>query len=485
MIFTEHEQYTRAKPWLKMVRDSIEGEPTIKWHRTIYLKHPNAIDQDSSQQRARYEAYLDGAEFKGFPAETEKNMLGRMLDGKPSIDLPEGIAHIENNSDGDGMPLNGAIEVCYKNLLEAKFYILLAEFQGLADVDTNQLSVADLQELSPLATIKHYTRESLIDWDFRRINGVMQLSLMVLVEQGDVRDPVTLTKENVKSYLVLALDEDGKYYQQKYIEGGGEAQKHGDPKYPEVDGKKLTWIPAEIVVDEETPAGKIPEGMGYLGPICAAALYRYRVSADYKEALRLIQPTLFTAGWKSDDWDLFKTLNERDYLAFGAGVSNNLPDGVTVEVTGLGVTTEPFLEYFKLNEREARALGAKIDDPTDQKAMSATQAAIMNAQSTAVMRNIVNNTEQSLRRVISYCAMFQGLWASDAVESNLEQIQISLPKDFGVRISPEEIMSVIQSVQAGIISKAEGTRKLVAGGFTVGEVEQIMMEIEGQGGVVV
>lgn len=481
MIFTEHEQYTRAKPWLKMVRDSIEGEPTIKRHRTIYLKHPNAVDQDSPQQRARYEAYLDGAEFKGFPAETEKSMLGRMLDGSPSIDLPEGIAHIENNSDGDGMPLSGAVEVAYRNLLEAKFYILLAEFQGLADVDTNQLSVADLKELSPLATIKHYTRESLIDWDFRRINGVMQLSLMVLVEQGDVRDPVTLTKENVKSYLVLALDEEGKYYQQKYIEGGGEAQQQGDPVYPLVDGSPLTWIPAEIVVDEETPAGKIPEGMGYLGPICAAALYRYRVSADYKEALRLIQPTLFTAGWKDGDWELFQKLNERDYLAFGAGVSNNLPEGVTVDVTGLGVTTEPFLEYFKLNEREARALGAKIDDPTDQKTMSATQAAIMNAQATAVMSTIVNNVEQSMRRVISYCAMFQGLWGADAVESSLDQIQLSLPKDFGVRISPEEVMTVIQAVQSTLISKDEGTRKLVAGGFTVGEVRQIMSELEAQG----
>lgn len=479
MLFHEHEQYTRAKPYLKAVRDCIEGEPAIKRGRMVYLKHPNAIDQTSTQQRARYEAYLDSAEFKPFASETEKSMIGRMLDGEPSIEIPEGIAHLEQNSDGDGMPLIGAVEVIYKNLLEAKFYILLAEFNGLADVDTEQLSIADLRAINPLASIKHYTRESLIDWDFRRINGVMQLSLMVLVERSEVRDLTTLAKEDVKSYLILGLDENGDYYQRKHVDGKEITQ--GETFYPLVNGQRLKWIPAEIVVDEETPSGCIPEGLGYLAPLCFLSLYRYRVSADYKEALRLIQPTLFTQGWKGDDWALFQTLNDRDYLAFGAGVSNNLPDGVTVDIQGLGVSTDPFMTYFELNDRELNALGASIDSAEGQGTMTATQAAMVNAKATAVMKGIVNNTQAALARVMSYCAMYQGLWGADQVEANLEQIKVVLPKDFGLRITAEEVAAVVQSVQASLMSKAEGTRKLVAGGFTISDADEIMKELDEQG----
>lgn len=482
MKFDSHKDYVFAQPYVKLVRDCIEGEPKVKSEMTTYLKHPNMLDQTSESQKNRYRAYIDGAEFDGFPAETETSMLGQMLSGDISVDLG-GLDYLIEDSDGDGTSLTGAIEITFKNLLEVKFHVLLAEFQGLTGLDTADVTIEDVKRLNPRATIKHYSRESLIDWEFQRINGVMQLSLCVFVEEATERD-ADLTTACIKSYLVCALDENGDYYQQKYVESVNGTEKtiieDGEPLYPLVSNKKLKWIPVEIVIDEETPSGKLPTGLGYLYPICSLALARYRVSADYKESLRFMQPTLFTSGWKSGDHELFKEINKRDYIAFGIGVSNNMPEGVTADVIGLGVEVEPYEKYFDHNEAKTRALGGKVDTGSGEKVITATQSAIDHARNSAAMTKIVRNTEAAFKRVIAYCAMFHGLVAADSVETYINQITLDLPLDFGVKMTPEEVLATISAVQSSIISKEEGLRKLTQGGFTVGSADDIITELENQ-----
>lgn len=476
----QHEDYTRMQRWVKLVRDCIAGEPEVKRNRKTYLKHPNAFDETSPQQAARYEAYLDGAEFDDYPKNTLASMLGQMTAGELVADLPDKIAYLSENADGDGMPLSGLVELVYSNVLQVKTHILVAEYQGLGDVDIDKVSIADLKEANPRASIKQYTRESLIDWDFTRPNGVMQLSLLVLVEEGHKRDE-NLNKSGMRSYLVLALDENGEYYQRKYIESENAAVPDGERHYPLVGGQRLKWIPAEIVVDEETPAGMMPTGLGHLYPVCAASLYSYRISADYKEALRHMQPTTFTSGWKEGDWELFKTLNSRDYIAFGAGVSNNLPEGVEIKIEGMGVAAEPFERYFDRSIKKSRALGARI--PGESRAnQTATEIRSDDRNTNAVMVSIVKNTEAALRRIISYCAMYEGLWGADQVETSLDQISISLPIEFGkANMSPEEINAVLSAYTGGLMSKQEAVRKLVAGGFYVSDAETVLDELESDG----
>lgn len=485
-IITEHPDYARMKPNLKAVRDCIEGEPAIKRERTLYLKHPNMIDQTSPQQVARYDAFLDGAEFDEYPATTLASMLGQMTDGEIEQDLPERLEYLTNDIDGDGMPLSGAVENIYSNTLQVKFHILLAEYKGLANVDAQSVTLADVKEQNPRAVIKMYNRESLIDWEFKRINGRMQLSLMVLVEQSVERTALFARRE-VKTYLVLALDENGEYYQQKYVRNVDSFSADGEPIYvTDPSGARLKWLPVEIVVDEEWPAGSLPRRPGYLYPTCMMALYRYRMSADYKEALRYIQPTTFTNGWKEGDLELFKEFNGgRDYIAFGAGVANNLPNDVEVEIKGIGVESEPFERYFEANDKRSRAVGAIINDPAQGADVTATKSVIDNKNSTAVMSMIVKNTEAALKRVILYCGMFEGLWSQDAIEENIDQIKLTLPREFvAVTMSAEEIRSIRELYLDRLISRAEVQRKLVAGGFTIGDIEQILDELDSEAGAV-
>lgn len=484
MIFTENTQYSNAKPYLKLVRDAVEGEPAIKRETTVYLKHPNAIDKTSPAQKLRYECYIDGAEFDGFPAETESGMLGQMLSGDIDYEFPDKIDYLFQDSDGDGIGIEGAAELIYRNLLEAKYHFLLAEYVGLTGLNTESLSVADIKKIKPRASIKHYDRESLIDWEFARINGVMQLTLAVLCESATTRDD-ELKKTEVKSYLVLALDENGDYHQKKYVQqttatSGTEYVQDGVEIYPMVGGRRLKWIPCQIVVDSQIQAGKMPSGLGYLYPICALSLYRYRVSADHKEALRLMQPTTFTRGWKDGDKELFKEINGRDYIAFGAGVANNLPEGVEVDIQGLGVETEPFNTYYEQSELKIKALGGKIDTGKDGQAITATESASNSARNTAVMDKIVRNTEAALKRMVVYCGMFEGLWGADAIEENLDKITLNLPKDFGIKLTGEQVTSVLSAVTAGVIPKEEGTKILAQGKFTVSNVDELLSQLETQ-----
>lgn len=481
MIFKPNQQYSDSVKPLKSVRDCIEGEPTIKRLTTEYLKHPSSVDISSDQALQRYSKYIEGAEFDGFPGTTESSMLGKMKAGDADIEFPPGVDYLESNSDGDGVPMTGLIEILYKNLLEAKFHVLLAEMDSLASVDTETLSVADLKILDPKATIKSYTREAMIDWDFKRINGVLQLSLLVLKEEQSVRSD-ELVVNSVTTYLVLGLDEVG-YYQQKYIEGDkGEFSASDEKLYPSAGGQKLQFIPAQIVGDEAYAAGTIPKGMGYLYPICSAALSRYSLSADYKESLRFMQPTTFTKGWKQGDKELFKALNDREHIAFGVGVANNLPNNVEVDIKGIGVESEAYERYLEANESKARALGASFDTGKSKSNTSATESAINESNQTAAMSSIVENVEAALTRVSSYCAMFMGLWAPDKVMDNLGQFKIDLYDDFGkVKMTAEDQAAVVNNVMAMLYSRDEGVRILVRGGVTVSDAETIMGEASTQG----
>ena len=479
-----HAQYDRTLPDVEMVRDCIEGESKIKYETTKYLTHPDMIDSASEQAKARYKAYIRGAEFDEYPSDTERSMLGAMTKGIANIDLPEKLAYLEENADGDGMPLTGLQELCYKNLLEVKFHILVAEMASLQSVgaeEVERISQADLNKLNLRASIKSYCRESLVDWDFERINGVMQISLLVFKEVECVRDKDTLGTIEQESRLILGLDDEGYYYQSKTIIGKDGELSIEDKLYPEVGGQKLSWVPVEIVVDEEMPAGKIPAATGYLHSVCSAALSRYIVSADEKEAMRHMQPTTFTRGWSQGDLELFRELNGgREYIAFGTGVSNNLPRDVEVDIKGLGAETEPFERYYERSDKKLASFGANIGGDSQQ-AKTATQAASEASKRVAVMNSIANNSERAIKRMISYCGMFMGLWKPEAVEDALKAFEVKFQREFAtLKMLPEEVAQIINLANAAIYSKDEAVRMLVDGGFSVSKAEDILAEVEQQ-----
>jgi hypothetical protein len=429
------------------------------------------VDTTSDQQKKRYKAYKDGAEFDGFPDLTRRGWLGKMRIGDAEIELPSKLEYLHENADGDGVSLPSSIELTASNIFQTKFHVLVADFQGLSDVRSEELSLAEAQELNPRATIKQYTRESLVDWQYERINGVMQLSYMRLwercckfnrLEQSD--------REYIDSYLILMLDEDGNYFQQKEVDG-----ELGERNYITVNGQPLKFIPAEIVSDEQNPVGCIPKGMGMLYDICELSLSRYRVSADYKETMRRIAPTITTSGWTQNSFDLFKELNGKDYMELGATSAVNLPNDVTMDVLNPSISLEGFERYFEKNTDKVKALGGVFKGQQSGN-MTATEADINAAELNANLETVADSLESSYKRVIFYCGIFEGLYSPDA--DLPEDIIVSLPRDFATpKLSVEEVRTLVDLVAIGVRTREQVVKALAQGGWDYQDAEATINEL--------
>lgn len=469
---TTHPDYPKTIRALIDTRHCVQGSQTIKRFSYDYLPHPSMVDQDSEQAQARYTQYLYGAEFKDFPAITLRSWVGKMQFNDTAVDLPDRLDYLEQDVDGDGTSLRGAIEACASNVFQTKFHILVADYKGLSGVDIASLSMADLESMNVRATVKQYSRENLVNWNFGRVDGKMQLTFVMLREVGTEFDPDKMEHVNVDSYLILGLDETG-YYQQKMVKG-----ERGEKNYVSVGGQVLQWLPVEIIADEQLTPGELPLSVGMLYPICEAALYRYRVSADYKEVLRYLPPTIFTKGWRQGDEETFKTVNGRDFISMGAGQSNNLPNEVDVKIESVNDSTGAYERYFDRNADEVRALGGVFKDKSSN-TQTATEADINASEQNAVLETVATQLEAGWRRVLSYCAMFEGVFAPDDVEKRLDEITVSLPRDFATpKLSVDEVRVIMEMVGHGLRTVEQAATMLANGGWDYQDAKDTLAELE-------
>lgn len=472
-----HPDYAWSVVPLKTIRDCVEGSHIIKMAGQDYLPVPSQVDPTSKEQVARYKAYLHGAEFDGFPALSLRGWLGKMDIGSAQVELPDRMEYLAQNSDGDGQSLVSSIELAAANIMQSKFHVLVADYKGLSDVNLTELSLAEIEQINPQATIKQYTRENLVNWNYSRVDGKMQLSFVMLREVGTEFDQESMAHTVVDSYLILALDENGYYYQQKMVKG-----EKGARNYVTISGRRLKWLPVEVVADEELPIGCLPKAMGMLYPICEATLYRYRVSADYKEAMRYIVPTIMTKGWQAGDHEVFKEVNGgRDQMLLGAGVVNNLPGEVDYDVLAANTELMGFERYFDANSNKIKQMGGAVKTNVEAQ-RTATEAEIDAAELNAQLDTLASQLEQAFRRMVSYCAMFEGVWTPEQAELRLEDIVIGLPRDFAnPKLSVEEARLLLDMITSGVRTREQVVRALASGGWDEQDAEQTMSQLDEEG----
>ena len=254
---SRHPESADMLPEIVKIRDCVKGAAFVKAKGQLYLPHPSALDTTSAEAVLRYNQYKANAQFQGIPKQTLRTWVGKIDPEKTQVELPERIDYLQGDVDGDGLKLKNAISQTLANILAVKWHVLVADYQGLSDVDLKSLSRADLAAISPRATVKQYTRENVIYWHFDRVNGKMQLAYIMLLETGLEFDTSKLKNDVIESYLILALDENGEYYQQKIVRSTGGLQE-GERSQVEVGGEPLKWLPVSIVLDEPQQAGTMP-----------------------------------------------------------------------------------------------------------------------------------------------------------------------------------------------------------------------------------
>lgn len=476
LMTVTHPLYDAMLPELEKIRACVAGSFAVKDGKYTYLPHPSQIDQTSTEQIIRYNEYLAGAEFDGSPDDLRRSLLGKMRISSLTAELPERLSYLLNNTDGDGLNLGASIEYAANNALQMKWHLLVVDFSG-APAAGQTISRAEAATLGARANIKQYTRENVVNWSFARVNGVMQLRWVKLLEMQDDFNPVTGQRQDVERYLTLGLDKDGEYYQQISVKKSGSEESREDPNYVSVGGAPLKWLPVVIVADEELPNNEFPLQLGYLNKSCDAALHAYRVSAKYKEVQRTFGVTLNMQGGRTDDDKLFAKLNNgRTYVVTG-GV-NILPESWVPTMMSADSEMNDFHWYFDNHRAQVEAMSGRGDSAA---AMTATEAQIIAADQNALLQTIAENLEQGFRRAISYCAMFEGLWSPVDVENRLDDIELSLPRDFASpKLTPQERAQLLNELNSDAISKDEYLRQYKKGGATDSEIEQIKTELEEQ-----
>jgi hypothetical protein len=478
---SRHPESALMLPEIVKIRDCVKGAAFVKAKGQLYLPHPSALDTASPEAVLRYNQYKANAQFQGIPKQTLRTWVGKIDPEKTQVELPERIDYLQGDVDGDGLKLKNAISQTLANILAVKWHILVADYQGLSDVDLKSLSRADLAAIKPRATVKQYIRENVIYWHFDRVNGKMQLAYIMLLETGLEFDTSKLKNDVIESYLILALDENGEYYQQKIVRSTGGLQE-GERSPVKVGGSALRWLPVSIVLDEPQQAGTMPMELGYLSPIADLTLHNYVISADKMETLNAGKPTLNYYGVDENAWETFKTVNGRSYVAVGLAV-NLWSKEVQAEYVSAQNDITGYTETMRANDDEMRSLGASF--PTDSTVdKTATEVETDSAEQAARLTVAAQCVEDAWRFMLLCCGMFEGLWAQENIESNLDQVVLTMNKEFSKReMSPQKAQQVLAAIAQGVLSRDEGLKIFVNGGWTVTEYDELVAEMDAGGGM--
>ena len=469
-----NKNFDQSAPYLKLMRDCVTGEPALKSpeNRKIYLPPVYCEDGDVNEQAAQYARYLCGAEYDNVPSSTLDALQGALNHQPNNFDnLPTQMQYLIDDADGDGLTLDEHLKVAQSELLQMKFTGLLAEYSDLSSMgvdDTEQLTRAQVQELGLRSSIKLYPRDSITDWHYKYINGVKQLTMVKLCETEMKQTDNIFEFEEVKSYLVLGLDDVG-YYQQRYIDGGEVSEKF----YPETPGGTFKFIPFEFAIQGDFPKGVIPEALGYLFPIATKSLARYNVNAQMKEALWFSgAPVSWSSGWDEMSFKTYKEMTGKDYIAAGAGAHVPLPEGASYGVMDWQAESSAFFTYLDRNALEIQALGGVFDTNQDGEEQTATAKVINAAEKLSVLSSLQNSLERSYARVINYCAMFEG---GDIETDEL----LKLNREFAsVKLTTQERDAIRNDYIQGLIGRKEALNQLEKGGVLTVKAAVLLNSLE-------
>lgn len=471
-----HSDHTLLGLEFEKIEDALEGEPAIKRRQTRYLPHPSQVDKESEESKQRYREYLAGAEYDNAADRTRRSMLGKMRIGDTTVKLPDDLDYLLHDVDGDGTELTSAIESSISEVLPFKFHCLVADYTGLQDLPLDSISIADLEAANPRAKVVQYSRPNIINWHFDRVNGQMQLKYLRLRQY---RDEFNLHEGKLEqtlsdSYLILALDEDGNYYQQKEVDGETSSEE-----YIKVGDDNLKWIPVQFVTDAPMQKDRLPRSFGFLYSIIQKSLHLYIKTAQFDEHQRALCPTNSTSGWTQAKWDQFQKINERDYIARGGMAVNNYPEGITFATESPENSLESYFRKIEDLKKDIRMLGGESE--SSQSKMTATEAAMVSSNQNALLESIASSAENAWRRILSYCAMFEGMVQPADVEDDLEDIAVTLPRDFSKpKLTVEEVKALIELRMQRSISEKEMHRQLKNGGWMVEEVQAMVNELENE-----
>lgn len=440
-------ELTKLLPLYYLIRDALAGEVTVKEARTKYLPMPNASDQ-SKENKARYEAYLQRAVFYNVARRTLSGLVGQVFMRDPVIKVPSLLNPLVANATGSGINLTQLSKKAVNlNLAYSRAGIFVdyptTEEEGGA-------SIADLEAGKIRPTLYVYSPQEIINWRTVDRGAEEILSLVVIFETWCVQDD-GFEMKNSGQFRVLRLDENGEYVHEIWREPQptkadgmkiprGNFQQHVVYRPKDASGAPLREIPFMFMGSENNDSN--PDNPNFYD-LASLNMAHYRNSADYEESCYIVgQPTPVLTGL-TEEWvnNVLKgTVN------FGSRGGIPLPVGATADLLQAEPNTM-LKEAMDTKERQMVALGAKLVEQKEVQ-RTATEASMEAASEGSTLSTATKNVSAAFTWALK--------WAARLVGQSDSGVSFELNTDFDIaRMSPEERQQVIKEWQTGAITFEE------------------------------
>lgn len=449
-ISTQSTQYQNAFPLWQQVRDCVVGSAAVKAKTTTYLPTPSLNNNDPM----RYQSYIARAVFYNTTSKTLDGLSGAVLRKPSKTEVPELLEYMKVDADGSGSSINQLVKETLDDIIQVGRAGLLVDFPKVSETP---ITLREERSMNLRASIITYHAESIINWKESKRGAETILAFVVLKEIRDVIDPVDpFSNETEIIYRLLALDEEGFYFQEEWIEPNNtnittNAAQVGERVYPTYkDGSRLTRIPFIFVGSKnlKPTIDKAP-----LLDIAVINLAHYRNSADFEEMVFVVgQPTLaltgLTEGWVNNIW-------KNAPLQVGARSSIQLP--VNGDAKFLQVNESQISNLAMLRkEEQMTALGARIITMSKVGVEASETIRLRLGGEASILSNIADNVSEAYTRALVQAALFMG--------ASPENIVYELNDDFfSEKMTPQEAVAIVQLWQQGIIAKSDARDALRKG----------------------
>jgi len=287
-VTNEHELYDEFKNDWEEVRDCIKGNRTIKKKKDKYLPVL------SGQSPKDYERYSKKVKFFGATSRTLDGLHGNIFRKAPEQTGEVSETFLKSLEDVDlkGTNVEQFVSNIVADNLQTNWGGILVDYAK----DGEAYSLAEAKNKGLKWYLKYYPAETVINWEYKIINGKEQLSLVVLVE------PYTIPKEDDKfavdkfyKYRVLYIDPVTKKYKQKVYD---EKISLTEPSEKEItikmQGNEMDEIPFYPI-----PANNPEKSMLY--DLAQLNLQHYVDTADYNNGKHYTSiPTPLAIGLKPE-----------------------------------------------------------------------------------------------------------------------------------------------------------------------------------------
>lgn len=443
-VQTEHREYIEYKDVWYRCRVAASSQRQVKAEKTAFL--PKLSGQDDDQ----YERYLRRASYFNATGRTVDGLVGIVFRKEPDItNFPESKSSWLERVGHQGSPLEAFAKRVFRNTITVGRHGVLLDLE---------------EEGAELPYFSSYTAESIINWEVEFVNGLFQLSLVVLEEFQDEPKPGDdFEKKHVRFLRVLKLVpraniEQGLlqgsttgiggvtnyvYMVELYKEkekSTGEQEKFQlvDTYIPKVRGMSIPYIPFVFFGPVE-PSAVIQKPL--IEDLADVNISHYMSSADLEHGRHFTAlPTPWVAGFKTDT-----------HLQIGsetAWVSEN-PDAQAgmLEYTGQGL--QALEKALEQKEAQMAILGARMLEAPKSAVEAGNTLRQRQAGEQSVLASAAGAVESGFTILLNWVAQ----WFGFPVDTPARQPIVTFNKDYmAIEMDPQMVQTLFALLQGNRMS---------------------------------